>query len=181
MNNTDSWKETFVAEARRRFRLTEMENKIGDEPLMEIGRRYAAAFSASPEVRETCPDGDSLLKETALHCYHAGVIVALYEVTEENYQVGEKTFAVLTNMDTVFFSGLMFTRWNVKKRCVGYKTDFMAESLLKLLRSVAPPESLLPEAADFPAAMALIFAAGAAADLNSLEDPYADLSGLEES
>ena len=173
------WCEQFIAEAKRRFHLDHLDEVIVDERLMSIGRRYTEFFIDADEVREQFSNDETLLKETTTHCYHGGIIVALYQLTEEDYEIGEKTLAVLTNMDTVFFSGLMFSRWNVKKRCVSYKTDLVAESLLKLLRQLAPPEALEIGSEDFLKGMTLIFAAGAAADIETMHDPYIDLKDIE--
>ena len=173
------WCEQFIEEAKCRFHLDHMAEAVADKSLMSVACRYTEFFIAADEVREQFSDTETLLKETAAHCYHGGIIVNLYRLTEEDYEIGEKTLAVLTNMDTVFFSGLMFSRWNVKKRCVSYKTDLVAESLLKLLRQLAPPEALEIGSEDFLKGMTLIFAAGAVADIETMHDPYIDLKGIE--
>lgn len=169
--------QSFTAEAVHRFRLDRLEEKYNQEDALQLAKKYASGFYYSDEVREKYTSRGTLVYETALHCYHAGVIVALYYLTEEDYSISEKTFAVLNNMDSVFFAELMFTRWNVKKRYVAYKTDFMAESLLRLVYSLggdctAMEDEILLEA------MTLIFLCGFAADIPALEDPYADLEGL---
>lgn len=175
-----AFREMFFQEAETRFHLDRLKGKAEDPCLTDLGLRYAETFWDSPEVAEKYTLPETRLAQTALHCYHGGVIVALYEITEEDFKPSEKTFAVLTNMDTVFFSGLMFSRWNVKNRCVNYKTDHMAECLLKTVKYVLDrvgasleDEEVLKEA------MAMIFLCGTATDPASLKDPYTDLSGIE--
>ena len=173
----EPWQEKFIEEASRRFRLPDLAQRARDRATLDIGRRYVTTFLLSPEVQDSAADEAALAATTVLHTYHAGVIVSLYEKTEDDYVLGEKTYAVLTNMDTVFFSGLMFSRWNVKKRCVAYRTDFLAESLWQVLKAVAPDLSVASDA--FREGMTLIFAAGCCADPETMDDPYADLSGIE--
>ena len=100
-------KKSFFEEAARRFQIEKIEEKDSDENWAEIGRRYVQTFLDSPDVREKYTLEDTRIRQGVLHCFHAGVIVALYELTEEDFVPSEKTFAVLTNMDTVFFSELM--------------------------------------------------------------------------
>ena len=167
----------FAKEAESRFKLTRLSEKLNDKKLTEIARRYIDTFLADPDVAEKYKDEASLIREAVLHSYHAGIIVALYEATEEDYEIGEKTYAVLTNMDTVFFSGLMFTRWNVKKRCVSYKTDAVAESLWQVADYLFP--GLRAEDPALRELLLYIFCAGAAADIETMHDPYIDLDGIE--
>ncbi|MGN0963404.1 MAG: hypothetical protein ACI4PP_07475, partial [Clostridia bacterium] len=116
-------KMSFFEEAARRFQMEKLAEKDDDEALASLGRRYVKTFLDSPDVREKYTLEETRIRQAVLHCFHAGVIVALYELTEEDFVPSEKTFAVLTNMDTVFFSELMFARWNIKKRYKDYKTD----------------------------------------------------------
>ncbi|MBQ1251498.1 MAG: hypothetical protein IIY02_01130 [Firmicutes bacterium] len=172
-------KEVFTAEALRRFHLEKLEKKAEDSVLADIGSRYAEIFLNDEDVRSKYVD-DTLVQQAVLHCYHGGIIVALYEVTEENYEVSEKTFAVLTNMDTLFFSSIMYSRWQPKKRYAKYKTDFMAESLWKAFCFVAKEQGKdIKDPEVLKEGLLLLFLAGASADLETMEDPYADLSGIE--
>lgn len=173
--------EDFRAELVRRFQLQGLTaSRCGEETVLgSIARRYAETFFASPEARDKYPDPETLCFQAALHCYHAGLCVALYELTEEDFEVSERTFDILTNMDTVFFSGLLLSRWNVKKRCASYKTDLMAESIYKVMRAVIAKSG--DTINDFPGlteALALIFLAGVVTDVTKLEEPSIDLSGL---
>jgi hypothetical protein len=82
-------------------------------------------------------------------------------------------------MDTVFFSGLMLSRWNVKKRHVKYQTDFMAESIYRVLKKrMAEHDTEIAALGELFDVMSLIFLAGAVTNIKTLEHPYADLSGF---
>lgn len=170
---------TFMEEALNRFRLEKLAVKDKDSELKNIGVRYVDTFLNDEDVCSKYAD-TALVEQAVLHCYHAGIIIALYEVSEDNYKVSEKTFAVLTNMDTLFFSSIMYSRWQPKKRYAKYKTDFMAESLWKLFVYVAKEQGKdIQDPAVLREGLNLLFLAGAAADLESMEDPYVDLSGIE--
>ena len=174
--------EDFRTELVRRFQLEGLTSSRCDEEtvLGNIARRYAETFLSSPEARDKYPDRESLCFQAALHCYHAGLCVALYELTEEDFEISERTFDILTNMDTVFFSGLLLSRWNVKKRCVSYKTDLMAESIYKVMcAAIAKSGDTISAFPGLSAALALIFLAGVVTDVTKLEEPYADLSGIQ--
>lgn len=168
----------YAAEISKRFPVKEFDAKAQNQSYIELGRRYAETFINSPDVVEAASSRAALVKNAVLHCFHAGVIVALYERTEENYELSEKTFAVLTNMDTVFFSGLMFTRWNVKKRCVNYKTDETAAALWQVICALSgesfEEDDLLTEA------LTLVFLTAVAIDPGDLENPEIDLTGITE-
>lgn len=172
-------KNRFINEALRRFHLEKPAEKDKNETLKEIGRRYVDTFLNDEDVCEKYR-GNALIEQAVLHCYHAGIIIALYEASEEDYQVSEKTFAVLTNMDTLFFSSIMYSRWQPKKRYANYKTDFMAKSLWQLISYLAGEEGMdIRDAAVRNEGLRLLFLAGAAADLETMEDPYCDLSGIQ--
>ena len=101
-------------------------------------------------------------------------------MTEENFVPSEKTFAVLTNMDTVFFSELMFARWNIKKRYKDYKTDEMAEAVFKVIRHlVGEGGKSLSDRITLEDALYLVYLAALDTDLERLSDPLMDLSGIE--
>lgn len=173
-------KNCFMNEALQRFHLEKLAEKDKDEVLKEIGSRYVDTFLNDEDVCEKYQE-DALTEQAVLHCYHAGIIIALYEVSEEDYQISEKTFAVLTNMDTLFFSSIMYSRWQPKKRYAKYKTDFMAKSLWQLISHIAGEEGMdIRDAAVRNEGLRLLFLAGAAANLETMEDPYCDLSGIEE-
>lgn len=173
-------KEHFFAEAARRFQLENLAAKADDEALADLGRRYVQTFLDSPEVQERYTLEDTRIHQAVLHCYHAGLVVALYALTEEDFVPSEKTFTVLTNMDTVFFSELMFARWNIKKRYKDYKSDFMAESLFKVFCHVAEEQGKsLRDREVLAEGLFFVYLGAVAADLEKLVDPYADLSGLE--
>lgn len=172
-------KHRFMEEALNRFHLDKLAVKDQDSALENIGARYVDTFLNDEDVRSKYAD-ETLVEQAVLHCYHAGIIIALYEISEENYEISEKTFAVLTNMDTLFFSSIMYSRWQPKKRYAKYKTDFMAESLWKLFVYIVKEQGKdINDPAVFNEGLNLLFLAGASADLESMEDPYADLSGME--
>ena len=168
-----------MEEALNRFHLEKPAVKDQDFELKNIGARYVDTFLNDEDVRSKYAD-ETLVEQAVLHCYHAGIIIALYEISEENYEISEKTFAVLTNMDTLFFSSIMYSRWQPKKRYAKYKTDFMAESLWKLFVYIVKEQGKdINDPAVLNEGLNLLFLAGASADLESMEDPYADLSGME--
>ncbi|MBQ2764909.1 MAG: hypothetical protein IJO94_05185 [Firmicutes bacterium] len=172
-------KHIFLEEALNRFHLEKLAEKDQHFELKNIGARYVDTFLNDEDVRTKYADA-SLVEQAVLHCYHAGIIIALYEISEENYEVSEKTFAVLTNMDTLFFSSIMYSRWQPKKRYAKYKTDYMAESLWKLFVHIAKEQGKdMADPAVLNEGLNLLFLAGAAADLETMEDPYVDLSGIE--
>lgn len=172
-------KKNFMEAALERFHLEKLAEKEQNDELKNIGTRYVDVFLNDEDVCAKY-QGESLVKQAVLHCYHAGIIIALYEISEENYELSEKTFAVLTNMDTLFFSSVMYSRWQPKKRYAKYKTDFMAESLWKVFCYVAKEQGKdVNDPEVFKEGLALLFLAGAAADLPTMEDPYNDLSGIE--
>lgn len=171
----------FVNELIVRFHLNGLQNMKEPEKavLCDMGRRYAKTFREDPEVREKYQDPERLCFQTLTHCYHAGLCVALYYLTEEDFEPSEKTFAVLTQMDTVSFSGLMFSRWNAKKRYAKYQTDFMAEAIYCVLKKkMAESDGECAAFEGFYDAMILVFLAGVVTDVKTLEAPFADLSGL---
>lgn len=172
-------KDRFMKEAVQRFHLEKLAEKEQNEVLKDIGARYVDVFLKDEEVCGKY-EGAALTEQAVLHCYHAGIIIALYEISEEDYQLSEKTFAVLTNMDTLFFSSIMYSRWQPKKRYAKYKTDFMAESLWRLISHIAKEEGKdIGEPAVRNKGLLLLFLAGAAAELETMEDPYCDLTGIE--
>lgn len=169
----------FIEEALNRFKMDKLQLKLNDEVLMDIAAKYAETFLTSPEVLEKYTLKDTFAEQAILHCYHAGIVIALYELTEENYMPSAKTLAVLTNMDSIFFAELMFARWNVKKRYANYKTDFMAQSLARVLKILCNELSLDYDAPEtLREVCTLLVAAGAATDIASLEEPYVNLDGL---
>lgn len=169
----------FTDEALNRFKMEKIQSKLEDTALMDIAAKYAETFLTSPDVLEKYTLKETLAEQAVLHCYHAGIVIALYELTEEDYVPSEKTFAVLTNMDSIFFAELMFARWNVKKRYANYKTDFMAQSLARVLKTLCVELSMDYDAPEtLKEVCTLLVAAGAATDIAALEDPYADLNGL---
>lgn len=173
----------FVNELIARFHLDGLQDTEGPEKavLRDMGHRYAKTFREDPEVREKYRDPETLCFQTLTHCYHAGLCVALYYLTEEDFEPSEKTYAVLTQMDTVFFSGLMFSRWNVKKRYAKYQTDFMADAIYRVLkRKIKESGEACATFEAFYDAMAMVFLAGVVTDVRTLEAPFADLSGLAE-
>lgn len=173
-------KKSFFEEAARRFQIEHIEEKDHDENWAEIGRRYVQTFLDSPDVREKYTLEDTRIRQGVLHCFHAGVIVALYELTEEDFVPSEKTFAVLTNMDTVFFSELMFARWNIKKRYKDYKTDETAEAVFKVIRYLAEKQGRsLSDRETLEECLYLVYLAAVSIGPEKLCDPVLDLSGIE--
>lgn len=173
-------KKAFFEEASRRFQMKTLEEKDKDTVYADLGRRYVKTFLDSPDVQEKYTLEETRIHQSVLHCYHAGIIVALYALTEEDFVPSEKTFAVLTNMDTVFFSELMFARWNIKKRYKDYKTDEMAEAVFKVIRHlVGEGGKSLSDRKTLEDALYLVYLAALDTDLERLSDPLMDLSGIE--
>lgn len=173
-------KKSFFEEAARRFQMKKLEETDADAALAELGRRYVKTFLDSPDVSEKYTLEETRIHQGVLHCYHAGIIVALYALTEEDFVPSEKTFAVLTNMDTVFFSELMFARWNIKKRYKDYKTDEMAEAVFKVIRHLVDEQGKsLSDREVMEESLYLVYLAALVTDLEHLSDPVMDLSGIE--
>lgn len=173
-------KQSFAAEAVRRFHMDTIAEKDADTGLSELGRRYVQTFLDSPDVQEKYTLEETRMHQGVLHCFHAGIIVSLYALTEEDFVPSEKTFAVLTNMDTVFFSELMFARWNIKKRYKDYKTDEMAEAVFKVLCHLVKEQGkTISDREVLEDALYLVYVAALATDLEQLHDPFMDLSGIE--